>query len=126
VRIEHRDRGAAALEFALILPILLIFVAGMVDMGQALNAQIIMDDSARETVRTLTLTGDTTNATNMANSSAQPYSIDWGSSSLSGCAGGSTAQADLQAKVDFWIPNLIPGLPSSIQIAGKASMQCMQ
>lgn len=126
MRIEHRDRGAAALEFALILPILLIFIAGMIDMGQVLHAQIIMDDSARETVRTLTLTGNTTNATTMANDSAQPYSIDWGNSSLSDCTSGSTARADLQAKVDFWVPNLIPGLPSSIQVAGKASMQCMK
>jgi Flp pilus assembly protein TadG len=45
------DRGAAAVEFALLLPVLLLLVFGVVDFGRALNAQITLTQAAREGVR---------------------------------------------------------------------------
>jgi Flp pilus assembly protein TadG len=51
---NHRvgdDRGAAALEFALVLPVLLIVVFGLIDFGRMLNAQLIVSDAAREGAR---------------------------------------------------------------------------
>jgi Flp pilus assembly protein TadG len=46
-----RDSGAAAVEFALLLPILLLLIFGMIDFGRALNAQITLTQAAREGVR---------------------------------------------------------------------------
>lgn len=46
-----RDRGAAAVEFAIILPLLLILVAGIVDFGRLFYAEIIVSNAAREGVR---------------------------------------------------------------------------
>jgi Flp pilus assembly protein TadG len=46
-----RDRGAAAVEFALCLPLLLLIVFGIIDFGRALNAQITLTQAAREGVR---------------------------------------------------------------------------
>lgn len=43
-----RDRGAAAVEFALVLPLLLLIVFGIIDFGRALNAQITLTEAARE------------------------------------------------------------------------------
>ncbi|MFK3738885.1 TadE/TadG family type IV pilus assembly protein [Massilia sp. TN1-12] len=43
-----RQRGVAAVEFALLLPILLILVFGMVDAGRALQANTIMVNIGRE------------------------------------------------------------------------------
>jgi len=45
------DRGATAVEFALLLPLLLVIVLGIVDFGRALNAQITLTQAAREGVR---------------------------------------------------------------------------
>jgi Flp pilus assembly protein TadG len=45
------DRGAAAVEFALLLPVLLLMVFGIIDFGRALNAQITLTQAAREGVR---------------------------------------------------------------------------
>jgi Flp pilus assembly protein TadG len=47
----ERERGAAAVEFALLLPILLIIVFGLIDFGRALNAQITLTQAAREGAR---------------------------------------------------------------------------
>ena len=46
-----RDRGAAAVEFALLLPLLLLLVFGIIDFGRALNAQITLTQAAREGAR---------------------------------------------------------------------------
>lgn len=46
-----RDRGAAAVEFALLLPMLLLLLFGIIDFGRALNAQITLTQAAREGAR---------------------------------------------------------------------------
>ncbi|NKE62792.1 pilus assembly protein [Lentzea sp. PSKA42] len=46
-----RDRGAAAVEFALVLPILLLLMCGIVDFGRALHAQVVLTQAAREGAR---------------------------------------------------------------------------
>ena len=51
VRNARRDRGAAAVEFALLLPVLLLLVFGLIDFGRALNAQITLTQAAREGAR---------------------------------------------------------------------------
>ncbi|MFL6099981.1 MAG: TadE/TadG family type IV pilus assembly protein [Actinomycetales bacterium] len=47
----RRDSGAVAVEFALILPILLLIVFGIIDFGRMLNAQITLTQAAREGAR---------------------------------------------------------------------------
>jgi Flp pilus assembly protein TadG len=53
------DRGAAAVEFALLLPLLLLIVFGLIDFGRALNAQITLTQAAREGARLDALGGTT-------------------------------------------------------------------
>jgi Flp pilus assembly protein TadG len=52
-----RDRGSVAVEFALLLPILLLRVFGIIDFGRALNAQITLTQAAREGARIDALNG---------------------------------------------------------------------
>jgi len=53
------DRGAAAVEFALLLPLLVLIVFGLIDFGRAINTQITLTQAAREGARSLAL-GQTT------------------------------------------------------------------
>lgn len=46
-----RDHGAAAVEFALVVPLLLLLVFGTVEFGRAYNAQITLQHAVREGVR---------------------------------------------------------------------------
>jgi Flp pilus assembly protein TadG len=56
----NSDRGAAAVEFALLLPLLVLLIFGMIDFGRAINAQITITQAAREGARVLALPGGTT------------------------------------------------------------------
>lgn len=51
------DRGAAAVEMALVLPLLLFVLMAMIDFGRAFNAQIQVSQAAREGVRLASLNG---------------------------------------------------------------------
>lgn len=66
------DRGAAAVEFALVLPLLLLIVLGIIDFGRAYNMQIALSQGAREGVRVLALNGSTTDATARTEQAAYP------------------------------------------------------
>jgi Flp pilus assembly protein TadG len=51
----REDRGAAAVELALLLPLLLVLIFGIIDFGRMLNAQISATEAAREAARSAAL-----------------------------------------------------------------------
>ena len=53
-----RESGAAAVELALVLPILLVLVFGIIDFGRAYNAKISLTQAAREGARVRALGAD--------------------------------------------------------------------
>ena len=54
-RRRRNDRGAAAVEFALVVPILLVMVFGIIDFGLAINRYAMVNNAAREGVREASL-----------------------------------------------------------------------
>ncbi len=66
------DRGAAAVEFALVLPFLLVIVLGIVDFGRMLNMQITLTQAAREGVRVAALGGTQSEAETRARDALYP------------------------------------------------------
>lgn len=66
------DRGAAAVEFALVMPLLLLLICGVVDFARAWNMQLAMSHGAREGVRVLALGGTAADAQTRTQSAALP------------------------------------------------------
>jgi Flp pilus assembly protein TadG len=56
-RLGRRDRGAAAVEFALLLPVLMLFIFGIIDFGRMVNAKITINEAAREGARAAAILG---------------------------------------------------------------------
>lgn len=54
----HAEDGAAAVEFALVLPVLILLVFGIMEFGLVFNRWLSVTHAAREGVRTYSLTGD--------------------------------------------------------------------
>ena len=58
----RRERGAAAVEMAIILPVLLLVIGGIVDFGRAFYYSVVTTSAAREGARMLALGYTTTQA----------------------------------------------------------------
>ena len=67
----QRDRGAAAVEFALVMPVLLVLILGIAEFGRAYNIQTTISGAAREGARVMALT----NAPADANAAAKEATI---------------------------------------------------
>jgi Flp pilus assembly protein TadG len=48
---ERSDRGSNLVEFALVLPLLVLILAGMADVGRAFNSYMVITNGAREGAR---------------------------------------------------------------------------
>ena len=70
-----RDRGAAAVEFALVVPILLTLVIGIIEFGRAYNIQTTLSNAARDGVRVMALQNDVTAAKSAVTFSASGLDI---------------------------------------------------
>jgi Flp pilus assembly protein TadG len=96
----ERDRGAAAVEFALMLPLLLLLLFGIIDFGRALNAQVTITQAAREGARLTAL--NQPNVASRTQAAATGLS-GVGVAVVSACPPGSgpTANADVKVTYSF-------------------------
>ena len=95
-----RDRGAAAVEFALVLPLLLLVLFGIIDFGRALNAQLTLTQAAREGVRLAAL--GYPNATVEARAQAAAPALSGVTVTVAAaCAPGAGPTADAQVNVRY-------------------------
>lgn len=57
MRHNRRERGAAAVEFALVAPLLILLVFGIIDFGYMINRATVVNNAARDAVRIASLDG---------------------------------------------------------------------
>jgi Flp pilus assembly protein TadG len=79
-RYSTRDTGGqAAVEFALVLPFLLVMLIGIVEFGRAWNQHQVITDAARESARKASLYGATSEAEvkKVATDAMAAAGIDW-------------------------------------------------
>jgi len=123
-RVGERDRGAAMVELALILPILIILLVGIINFGAAYNHQIQIQGAAREGARALALGQNASTAVCSALSSSECSRV---SVAQTGCPSSSsstsTAYATVTVSTDytFNIPFLSLGTKT---LTATARMRC--
>lgn len=72
---DPNDHGAAAVEFALLVPVLLLLIFGIVDFARGYNAQVTVTHAAREGVRVQALGGTPTETTTATQLAAIPLTV---------------------------------------------------
>ena len=100
-----RERGAAAVEFAIILPLLVMLIFGIIEFGRGYNAKIELTGAVREGARELALGKTSTQAqTTVRNAAPSLTGVTF--SAISTCTSGvdGTARITAHYTVDFDIP----------------------
>lgn len=126
------DRGAAAVEFALVMPLLVLMTVGIIAFGYMFHIQSVLDNAARDGVRVATLTSGTPAqaqavARSTAQASASPSIVIAASDisvDLSACATPASSTNDRLAHVTIELEDFsLLGL-QTITLTGTGSMRC--
>lgn len=127
-RDHQKDRGASAVEFALILLPLVLIVLGIAEFGRGYHIQTTVSGAAREGVRVMALTNDQAKAKTAAKTAAtslNPALADSQIAFSSSCAPGKQITTTVSYPMTFiGLPSLVPGFPSSITLTGRGTMRC--
>jgi Flp pilus assembly protein TadG len=123
-QVKHdSERGAAAVEFAILLPLLLLLVLGTIEFGRFYNAQIVLTNAARDGVRVMAIANDPIAAKTAAKNAAASVSTTIPDSditlSTNVCSTG--AQVTLTIKHTL---STITGIAGPFPMAGKGVMLC--
>ena len=128
------ERGASAVEFALIVPVLLLILGGIFNFGFAFSQKLALDNAVRETARSAAVdTGKTQaqlqaagvatfNSSAIGSGSGSPATITVGT--CKGIAYGTPVVATGTFKSTFMFPWLVPGIPKYIDWKSRGEYVC--
>jgi Flp pilus assembly protein TadG len=117
------ERGAVAVEFALLSPVLIMLLLGIMEFGRAYNVQISLTNAARESVRSMAINNNQTVAKTAAKNAAtqlRPALAD-GNITFSGttCAVGSQMTVTISYSL-----STMTGIAGPFAMTGKGTMLC--
>jgi Flp pilus assembly protein TadG len=124
---QSRDRGAAAVEFALILPVVLLVIFGLIDFGRMLNAQITLTEAARESARAAALVDEAAGQARF-DQAAQSTVGDLTPTVLACLPDGSRVNAVVDATYTFKFVTplgLLIGSGGTVNLEGHGVMPCL-
>jgi Flp pilus assembly protein TadG len=123
-RTVRADRGAEAVEFAVIVPVLLALLTAFITFGFTFNAQVTITQAAREGARYAAICNkDTTclsGVTGKTENAAYGLTITDSQVSIVDCTSSTSATVTIKYLVNLGIPPFTAGLT----ITGKASTPC--
>ena len=131
LRRRFRERGAAAVEMALVLPFLVLLLGGIVDLGRAFMAEVVVTNAAREGSRmaqidrnaTTTGTSIQNRAVAAATGVASPTVV---ATPTTACSNSATAQVTVTVSTSFdWLfLAALPGLTNPQTLTGTSTIGC--
>jgi Flp pilus assembly protein TadG len=133
VKSGRDERGAAAVEFALVAPLLLLMVLGIAEFGRAYHVQTAVSQAAREGVRVMALKNDPTGARAATKAAAPTLNLTDSQISIStqptsspaNCvASGTTPAATATVTVTYQLAFITKLFGSSKTLTGRGVMRC--
>lgn len=124
MKFKNSERGAAAVEFALVVPMLMAIVFGIIIFGQVFTVQIAVTQAARTAVRSMVVSDPKVDATpkataiGLANANTMGAAAFAYNFSKDSCAPNTAMTVTVAATVTG-----IAGLPD-FHLNGVGSMQC--
>jgi Flp pilus assembly protein TadG len=117
------EHGAAAVEFALLLPLLLLLVLGTIEFGRVYNVQITLTNAAREGVRVMAIGNDPVAAKDAAKNAAASVSTTITDSDIVLSTEVCSTGAQVSLTINYNL-STITGIAGPFPLAGKGVMLC--
>ncbi|MDQ0673691.1 Flp pilus assembly protein TadG [Pseudarthrobacter siccitolerans] len=123
------ERGAVAVEFAIVAPVLVMLLLGIMEFSRAYNAQATLSAAAREAVRVMAISNSPTDAKNAAKAAAaslrpglEDAKIVFTNLSVPTSA---TCAAGTQIGVTItYTQSTLTGIAGAFPMTGKGAMLC--
>ena len=125
----REQRGATAVEFALIVPLLIVLVLGIAEFGRAFQVQGTLSAAAREGVRVMALQNNQSaakDAVRNAATSLDPTITDAEItiSPSTGCPPVNPGSATVRLTISYPMPYLTGFFGSGLNLTGTGVMRC--
>ena len=121
------ERGATAVEFAFILPLLLVLVLGIAEFGRAFQVSGTLSAAAREGVRVMALQNDPAAARNAVRTAAPSLDPAVTNAEIAitpaSCPAGATSTT-VRLTVTYPMPFLTGFFGSGVTLTGTGVMRC--
>jgi len=120
---RRNERGAVAVEFALLAPVLVMLLLGIMEFGRAYNVQVSLSSAAREGVRVMAITNNPTGAKTAVKNAAvavQPALTD---TNITVTPNVCTSGTQVTVKVSYTLSTLT-GIAGPFPLEGTGVMLC--
>lgn len=120
------ERGAAAVEFALIAPAVLTLAVGIMEFSRVFNTQAVLSAAAREGVRTMALSSSPSAARTSAKNAATNLGLTDGQIAVtpSTCTTAETQDATAKVTITYNFVFVTGMFGSGLTLSGVGAMRC--
>ncbi|MET3809519.1 TadE family protein [Arthrobacter sp. UYEF3] len=120
---KTNERGAVAVEFALLAPVLIIILLGIMEFGRAYNVQISLSAAAREGVRIMAINNSATAARTAVKGAATGLQPALSDSNITINPVTCTSGAQVTVKITYTLATMT-GIAGPFPMEGKGVMLC--
>lgn len=120
---NRSERGAVAVEFAILAPILVMLLMGIMEFGRAYNAQVSLTNAAREGVRVMTISNNQASARTAAKNAAVSLTPGLADSNITFSSTSCTTNAQMTVTIKYSLSTLT-GIAGPFSMNGKGVMLC--
>jgi Flp pilus assembly protein TadG len=121
----HRsERGAAAVEFALVLPVLILLVLGLIEFSRVYNIQISLSNAAREGARSMAILNNAGTAKNAAIAAAPSVTPAISTGQIAITPTTCTSGGNVSVTITYNVALMTGFFGASLPLTGKGVMRC--
>jgi Flp pilus assembly protein TadG len=117
------ERGAVAVEFALLAPALIMLLLGIMEFGRAYNVQISLTNAAREAVRNMAINNSQATARTAAQNAAVQLNPALADGDVAFSATNCSVGAQMTVTITYSLSTMT-GIAGPFTITGKGTMLC--
>ena len=125
---SRNERGAAAVEFALVVPLLVLLLMGIAEFGRAYYLQTTLSGAAREGARAMALRNDAGQARTAARNAASPLVLSDAQIAVGpptgSCVSTATVQPDATVTISYSFTFATELIGTTVNLQGKGVMRC--